>query len=102
MTEGIVPAVLVQRTVLYRAYRVFPLVTVGKLGALNDAAAREAEYARMHVEQGLCQILAHAVLAPFPSIGGEEADVLYIGRGDGVFAILAQEDAESAFGLGTW
>ena len=48
-SEGVVPTVLVQRTVLNRTYRVFPLVAGGKVGAFHDAAARETEDARLEL-----------------------------------------------------
>ena len=43
MLEGVVPAVLIQRTVLHRAHGVLPLVAGGKGVALDDAATGEAE-----------------------------------------------------------
>jgi hypothetical protein len=65
VVEGVLPAVLVQRTVLHGPYRILPLIARREVGTLNDASAREAEDARMQVFQGLCQVAAHAVLANF-------------------------------------
>ena len=61
--EGVVPAVLVQRTVLDGTDTVLPVVTGLKVGALDNATAGEAEHTGMHIVQSLCQVLAHAVLA---------------------------------------
>ena len=103
IVESIVPAVFVERTVFNRTYRILPLITIRKQRAFYDTATREAEYAWMHIIQGLSQIFAHAILATFPSVDREEADVLYIGCGDGTpFAILAQEDAQGSLRLRTW
>ena len=95
MAEGVVPAVLVERTVLYGAYAVLPLIAALEVGTLNDTAAGEAEYARVHVEECLSKILTHAVLAAFPRVGGEEGDVLDIGSG----LVAHEEDAEGTLGL---
>ena len=70
--EGVLPAVLVQRTVLHRSHGVFPLVTGSQVGTLHNAATRETEHTRFQVGQCLCQILTHAVLMPLPGIYWEE------------------------------
>ena len=69
--ECIVPAVLVERTVLYWANSVLPLVASLKIGTLYNTSARETEHTWMHIEKSLCQVFAHAVLAALPSIGRE-------------------------------
>ena len=69
MWECVVPAVLVQRTVLYGAYRILPLVTAIKVGSFNDTAAREAEYAGLQILQVLHEISTKQTL---PSVIGEE------------------------------
>ena len=97
VAEGVVPAVLVQRTVLYGTHGVLPLVAGLEVGALYDTTAGETEYARVHVEECLRQILAHAVLTTFPRVGGEKGDMLHVGRG----LVAGEEEAEGALGLGT-
>ena len=89
MTEGIVPTVLIQRTVLYRSYAVLPLIACFQVCSLYDTAAGEAEYTGMHIKQSLCQVFAHTVLTTFPRVGGEEGDMLYVSR----CLITSQEDA---------
>ena len=86
--EGVFPAVLVQRTVLHRTDGVLPLVARVERGALDDAAAREAEHAGVQVFQRLGQVLAHAVLTLLIGIDREEGDML---QGHGVLSF--QEDA---------
>ena len=94
--EGVVPAVLVQRTVLYRAYRVLPLVARGQVGTLHDASSGEAEHAGLHVEECLCQVLAHTVLISIVRIDGEEADVLQV---SGHAAVTPYAQVGSLYGL---
>ena len=76
--KGVVPAVFVQGTVLNGAHRVLPLIACLEVGTLNNTAAREAEHARMHVVQCLCQVLTHAVLATLPCLDREERNMLHI------------------------
>ena len=47
--ESVLPAVLIQRTVLNGADGVLPLIARTEVDALHDAAAREAEQAGVHV-----------------------------------------------------
>ena len=89
------PAVLVQRTVFYWANAVLPLVARLQVSTLDDAAARETEYAWVHVVQSLCQILAHTILTSLPCVDGEERYMLYVsGR------LAVAPDAEVSFGKG--
>ena len=60
--EGVLPAVVVQRTVLYRTHAVLPLVALVERATLHDASAREAEDAWVQVFQGLGEVATHAVL----------------------------------------
>ena len=76
--EGVLPTVLVQRTVLDGTDGVLPLIARGEVDTLNDAAAREAQQAGLGIGQGLCQILTQTVLAVLERIDGEEADVLEV------------------------
>ena len=90
--EGVVPAVLIQRTVLNRSHGVLPLVARGEVGALYDAAAGEAEHAGMQVLQVLNEVGTEASL---PGVGGEERHVVEVD------ALLAfQIDAHEALGIG--
>ena len=73
------PTVLVKWTVLHRSYGILPLIARGEVCTLDDTSARETEDARFHVVKGLRKILTHSVLATFPSINREEADVLKVG-----------------------
>ena len=93
--ERIVPAVLVKRTVLHGAYGVFPVVTRGQIGTLDDAAAREAEHAGLGVGQGLRQVLAQSVPAPLPRIDGEERHMLEVNA-----SARLEEDAKVSLGKG--
>ena len=77
--EGVVPAVLVERTVLHGAYGVLPLVAGRQVCTLHDTAAGEAEHAGVEVLQRLCHIHAEPVLVSFVGLDGEEADVLEVG-----------------------
>ncbi len=95
--EGVMPAVLVQGTVLNGAYTVLPLVTGGEVGTLNNTTTGKTEHARMHVEEGLCQILTHAVLTTFPCVGGEQRDMLHISRS----LIASEEDTKGSLRLST-
>ena len=71
VVEGVLPAVMVQRTVLNGADTVLPLVALVQRATLYDATAGEAEHARVQVFQGLCQVASHAVLAVLVGIDGE-------------------------------
>ena len=72
VAEGVVPAVLVQRTVLDRSHAVLPLVAGLQLGTFHDTTARETEYTGVHVKERLGEVLAHTVLTAFPCVGREE------------------------------
>ena len=80
VAEGVLPAVDVQGAVLDGADGVLPVVSGLDVRALDDAAAREAEYARTRVGQSLYEILAQAVLAALPRVDGEERHMLQIDR----------------------
>ena len=98
VAEGVVPAVLVQGTVLHGSHAVLPLVARLKVGTLDDTAAREAEHARVHVAESLSQVATHAVLTAFPGVGGEEGDMLHVGRG----LVAHKEEAEGSLRVGAW
>jgi hypothetical protein len=72
MAESIVPTILVQGTVLYRAERVLPVVAGVKVGTLNNTATGETEATGLHISQCLHEVLAQATLATLPSVDGEE------------------------------
>ena len=78
MREGVVPTVDVQRTVLHRPHRVFPLVTGLDRRALHDATTREAEHARFQGLQCLRQIGTQAIGTIVERMAGEERDMLQI------------------------
>ena len=93
--EGVLPTVLVDGAILDGTYRVLPLVALLKVGALDDTATWETEYAGLEVAKCLSKILAHAILAPLPGILGEHRDVLEVGSHDWFFLVKAtKEDAE--------
>ena len=94
--EGVVPAVLIQGSVLHGANAILPVVARLKVSAFDDAAAGEAEYAGMHVVECLCQVLAHAVFTALPRLDREERDVLYVGR-----HLTVAPYAEVSLGKGT-
>ena len=75
MVEGKLPTVAVQRTVLHRTYRVFPLVTVLKCFAFDNTSARESQHSGVNIGKSLAEVAAHTVLAVLESVYGEEADV---------------------------
>jgi hypothetical protein len=88
--ESIVPAVLVERTVLYRADAILPLVASSEIRALDDTAAREAEDARVEVGESLSEVGPKTILAAFPRLGREERDMLEVD------SVTLEEDAEDA------
>ena len=102
MSERIVPAVYVDRTVLYRTDRILPLVTVVKGSALYDTSARETEHAWIKRLKSLCDILSEAVLMAVECLYREERDVLEVDCLSRVFlsAVPLKEDAECCLGLG--
>ena len=101
--EGRLPAVLVQRTVLYRSHGVLPLVACGEVAAFDDAPSGETEDTGMQVEECLCEVLAHAVLMPHPGICREERDMLQV---DGTCARtvfgVGEEDTQVGLFDGSW
>ena len=76
--KRVVPAVLVQRTVLHGPHTVLPVIARLQVSTLYDTSAGETEHAGLHVEERLCQVLAHTVLTTFPRVSGEKADVLHV------------------------
>ena len=90
--EGVVPTVLVHRTVFNSAHRVLPLIARSQIGSLYDATTGEAEYAGMQILQVLYEVGTQTTL---PSIGGEERHVIEV---DSIAAL--QIDAHEAFGIG--
>ena len=49
IVEGVLPAILVERTILYRANGILPLIARLQVGTFNDATTGKAEYTRMKV-----------------------------------------------------
>ena len=95
MGEGVLPTVLVDGAILDGTYGILPLVALLKVGALDDAAAGETEYAGLQVAKCLSKILTHTILAALPGILGEHRDVLEVGSHDWFFLVKAtKEDAE--------
>ena len=90
--KGMFPAVLIQRTVFYGTYRVFPLITSCQVSTLHDASTREAENARMQVFQSLCQVATHTILTVLIGIDREQRHMLQT-----YFVSTVQEDAQ--FGM---
>ena len=70
--ECVMPTVLVQRTILYGTHRVLPLVAAFQVSAFDNASTGKAEDARVHVIQGLSQVLTHTVLTTLPCLNREE------------------------------
>ena len=93
--EGVVPAVLIQRTVLHRAHGVLPLVAGGKGVALDDAAAGEAEDAGVEVIERLGEVGTQTVLSVLPGLDGEERDVVHVHR-----TLRQQHHAQTRVGIG--
>ena len=74
MWEGISPAVLVQRTVLWSTHRILPLIAGIEVGSLYDTSARETEDAWLQVGQILYEVGTETI----PVILWEERDVVEI------------------------
>ena len=102
MSERIVPAVHVDRTVLHRAYGILPLVAVVESCSFHDTSARETEHARIKGLESLCDILAETVLVAVECLDREERDVLEVHSLGSVrlFAVPFEEDTESCLWLG--
>ncbi len=82
--EGIVPAVLVNRSVLHRADSVFPLVTSLQVSTLHDTASGETEHSGMDVGEFLRKVFSKPVLMAVVGIGGEERYMLQV---DGILRL---------------
>ena len=74
MREGVVPAVLVEWTVLWSTHRILPLIAGIEVGSFYDTTAREAEYAWLQVGQILYEVGTETI----PVILWEERDVVEI------------------------
>lgn len=98
--EGVLPAVLVEWTVLDRTYRVLPLIAGLEVGTLDNAATRETEDAWVQVIESLSEVLAHTVLAALPGVGREERDMLDIDRAHRLTLDSTEEHAEASLGEG--
>ena len=72
--EGVVPAVLVEWSVLHRSYRVFPLVARVEVGTFDDASSREAEHAGVKVGKVLHEVGSQAV----PVVSREERHMVEV------------------------
>ena len=72
MREGVLPTVLIERTVLYGTNGVLPLVTCSEVDTFDDTTARESQQSRMLVGECLSQITTHTVLTVLEGIDGEE------------------------------
>ena len=87
MSEGVVPTILVERTVFRCANRVFPLITSLEVGTLDDTTAREAEYTRVKVFEVFYQVGTQAI----PVVGREHRNMIE------VYALVAfKEDTHIA------
>jgi hypothetical protein len=84
--EGILPAILVERTVLYRTDGILPLITGLKVYTLNDTSSRESKQSGILISKSLSKVATHTVLAIFEGVNREETDVLE------VYTILAPEE----------
>ena len=84
MCEGVVPTVLIQRTVFHRTYRVLPLVASRQVRTLDNTSAWETEHTWAQLLKAFCQVLTHTILVFPVSINREEAHVFHIG---GHFAV---------------
>ena len=62
MRECVVPAVLVQRTILHGAYGIFPLIAGCQVSTLHNTTAREAEYTGFQVSQILHEVSTQQTL----------------------------------------
>ena len=95
MLEGIIPAVFIQRTVFDRTYRVLPLIAGFKTVAFDDAATGETEYTGVEVVKGLRQVGTQTILTSFPSVDGEEGDVVHV-----YCTFSFQNDTQAGMGIG--
>ena len=87
MSEGIVPTILVERTVFRCANRVFPLITSLEVGALDDTTTRETEDTWVKVFEVFYQVGTQAI----PVVGREHRNMIE------VYALIAfEEDAHIA------
>ncbi len=93
MCEGVVPTVLVQWTILHGTYRVFPLITCGKVGALHNTSAWETEHAWVQLLEALSQVFTHTVLVALIGVNRKEAHMFHVG---GHFAVAP--NAQMSFG----
>ena len=74
MWEGISPAVLVQRTVLWSTHRILPLIAGIEVGSLYDTSARETEDAWLQVSQILYEVGTETI----PVVLWEERDMVEV------------------------
>ena len=65
MRERVVPAVLVEWTVLYLSYRVLPLITGADIRTFHDTSARESEDTRMKILQVVYEVTTQSVPVVF-------------------------------------
>ena len=84
--EGILPAVLVERTVLNRPDSILPLITGLQVYTLNDTSSRESEQSGMLIGKSLSKVATHTVLTILEGVYREETDVLE------VYTVLASEE----------
>ena len=75
--ESVVPAVLVQRSVLCWSHGVLPLVTTVQVGSFHDTSTREAEHARVQVLEILDKI---STKQSFPCISREQTHMVEVNR----------------------
>ena len=95
IVKRVLPAVLVERTVLHRTDGVLPLVAGLKVSTLHDTSSGEAEQTGLHVGKSLGHIAAQSVLAVLECVHGEEAHVL---KAHGIAAL--EEDAQVSLLVG--
>ena len=80
MRKGMLPSVLIERTVLYRADTVLPAVSRRKIGSFHDAASRETEKSWPEVIKSLGKILSETVFVSHPCIHREKGNMLHVNR----------------------
>src|SRR5574344_1765489 len=68
IVEGVLPAVVVERTVLHRSDSILPLVAGLQVCSLHDASPRESKQSRFHVGKSLGHVTAQTVLSVFECV----------------------------------
>ena len=90
--KRILPAILIQRTILYRTYRLLPVITGCQIRPFHNTTAGETEDSRMNICQRLGQIFTKSVFMPFPGIYRKKRNVFQI-----YGSFRGKENAEHCF-----